>query len=141
MSLMWDHYWPAIVAAVVIGVLAGGMAYGPPRARRSRLPGPNAILAGGALIAFAVAALWHGPLGAGDRFAARVESAAAAELRRLEMVMVTAKLNRKPLSRELVLAGPADDFQQRELVRIMGGLPAVNSARWANPPAPVEAGR
>ena len=33
------------------------------------------------------------------------------------MPMVTARLERGPLRRRLVLAGPADDFQQRELIR------------------------
>jgi hypothetical protein len=31
----------------------------------------------------------------------------------------------------LVLSGPADDFQQRELVRTMETLPGVSSATWS----------
>lgn len=134
MSLLWDYYWPALVAAMVVGVVAGALAYGSPRARRW-LPGRNRALPVGGLAALAITALWHGPLGAGDRLAARVEASAAAELVRLEMAPVRPRLQRGPLRRRLVLAGPADDFQQRELVRIMGEIPGVSSVGWANPPS------
>jgi acyl dehydratase len=80
-------------------------------------------------------AIWHGPVGTGERFAAQVERAARAELDRQEMTLVVARLERSPLQRRLVLSGPADDFQQRELVRIMGAIPGVADVRWANPPA------
>ena len=141
MSLFWDHYWPALVVAAVIGVVAGAQAYWPAGDGPRRLPGGKTALLVGGLASLAVAAAWHGPLGAGDRFAARIEARAAAELQRQEMGLVRARLERGPLSRRLLLSGPADDFQQRELVRIMSALPGVNSVRWTNPPAAGEAGR
>ena len=93
------------------------------------------LLVLGIAATIALTALWHGPLGAGKRLATRVEAAARAELVRQEMAMITARLERRPLSRRLILSGPADDFQHRELVRIMGQVPGVDSVRWANPPA------
>ena len=94
----------------------------------------NLILALGAAAVLAETALWHGPLGTGDRLAGKIERTARAELKRLEMPMVTARLERGPLRRRLVLSGPADDFQQRELIRIIDEIPGVSSVRWATPP-------
>jgi hypothetical protein len=31
-----------------------------------------------------------------------------------------------------MLSGPADDFQSSELVRIIGSIPGVSSARWSS---------
>ena len=95
----------------------------------------NLAIALGAAAVLAETALWHGPLGAGDRLAGKIERTARAELRHLEMPMVTARLERGPLRRRLVLSGPADDFQQRELVRILDEIPGVAGVRWANPPS------
>ena len=47
------------------------------------------------------------------------------------MTEVQARLERGPLTRRLILSGPADDFQRSELVRIMDGIPGVADARWA----------
>ena len=44
--------------------------------------------------------------------------------------MIQAKLQRDPLSRRLILSGPADDFQRSELVRILDGTPGVLEVRW-----------
>ena len=95
----------------------------------------NAILALGIAATIAETALWHGPFGAGDNLAAKVERTARAGLVRLEMPMVSARLERGPLSRRMVLAGPADDFQRSELVRIMDEIPGVSGVRWATPPS------
>jgi len=43
---------------------------------------------------------------------------------------VEAQLHRAPLSRRLLLSGPADDFQRSELVRIMSDVPGVGRATW-----------
>ncbi len=93
------------------------------------------ILALGIAATIAETALWHGAFGAGDKLAAKVERTARAALVRLEMPMVTARLERGPLTRRLVLSGPANDFQQGELVRIMDEIPGVSGVRWANPPS------
>lgn len=95
----------------------------------------NAILALGIAATIAETVIWHWPMGAADRLAAKVERASRAALVHLEMPMVTARLERSPLRRRLVLSGPADDFQQRELVRIMDEIPGVSGVRWATPPS------
>ncbi|MBA3510498.1 hypothetical protein [Sphingomonas sp.] len=95
----------------------------------------NLILALGVAAVLAETALWHGPLGAGDELSAKIETAVRAELKRQEMGAVSARLERQPLRRQLVLSGPADDFQQRELVRILDAIPGVSSVHWATPPS------
>lgn len=75
-------------------------------------------------------ALWHGPLGAGERFAQQVEQEARIRLDRDEMVQVQARVQRGPLSRRLVLSGPADEFQRSELVRRLDEIPGVLEVRW-----------
>ena len=75
-------------------------------------------------------ALWHGPLGAGERLARQVEADARNRLDRDEMFHVQAHLQRNPLSRRLILSGPADDFQRSELVRRLDEVPGVLDVRW-----------
>ena len=81
---------------------------------------------------------WHGPLGAGDRFAADVERRARVMLDHDEMVRVEARLERDPLSRRLVLSGPADDYQRAEIKRRMETIPGVGEAAWSPASLPVE---
>jgi hypothetical protein len=75
-------------------------------------------------------ALWHGPLGAGDRLTLQIESQARRQLDRDEMTAVQARLQRTPLSRRLILSGPADNFQRAELVRRLDAIPGVIDVRW-----------
>jgi hypothetical protein len=75
-------------------------------------------------------ALWHCPMGAGERLAAQSEASARRTLDYYEMPMIQAKMQRGPLSRRLVLSGPADDFQRSELVRILDETPGVLDVRW-----------
>ena len=75
-------------------------------------------------------ALWHGPLGAGEQLTRQVETHARRTLDRYELPMIQAKLQRGPLSRRLILSGPADDFQRSELVRILDETPGVLDVRW-----------
>lgn len=84
----------------------------------------------GLLAAWAATALWHGPAGAGDRLAGRIETSARAALVRLELPQVEARLARGPLRRNMVLTGSVDDFQRKELARILGARPGVTSASW-----------
>jgi len=88
-------------------------------------------------------ALWHGPLGAGERLAAEAEASARRTLDHYELPMIQAKMQRGPLSRRLVLSGPADDFQRSELVRILDETPGVLEVRWnpASLPQEHRAGR
>lgn len=120
----WWYFWPIVAAGVTIGLVAGVAAFR--RAKR------NLAIGGGIALALAAAALWHGPLGAADRFTAQVERTARDTLDYYEMTRVDARLARDPLSRRLVLSGTADDFQRIELVRLFSDLPGVTRATWAS---------
>lgn len=74
--------------------------------------------------------LWHGPLGAGDRFAAGVDGRARAMLDKYEMIHVQARMERVPMTRRVMLSGPADDFQRREIERMVEAQPGVADAAW-----------
>ena len=93
----------------------------------------------GVAATLAFGALWHGPLGAGDRFATRADKIARATLDYYELPVVSARLERGPLTRRIILSGPADPFQRSELVRIMGQVPGVTDARWDPASLPQEA--
>lgn len=97
------------------------------------------IFLSGAAATIAASALWHGPLGAGERLAIRAEKIARATLDYYEMSAVSARLARHPLSRVIILSGPADDFQRSELLRIMRQVPGVNEVRWDPASLPQEA--
>jgi hypothetical protein len=130
MNVLWSYFWPCFAAGLLVGGPVGTIAFRRP-ARH------NAAIALGCVITFAAAAVWHGPLGAADRLTARVEHDARAVLDHYEMTQVAAHLHHGPLSRHLILAGPADDFQTTELVRLMSELPGVSSAQWAKEPTGV----
>lgn len=78
----------------------------------------------------ATTAIWHGPLGAGDRLAARAEVIARRTLDYYEFPMIQVHMQREPLARRLILSGPADEFQRAELVRILDDIPGVLEVRW-----------
>jgi hypothetical protein len=122
MNVLWSYFWPIFAAGLVIGAIAGSITF-----RRKR----NLSLIVGAALAIAAAPLWHGPLGAADRFSSRVERGAHEALEYYLVPQVSAQLHRDPLSRRLRLAGPANDFQRRELVRLLDQLPGVSSASWS----------
>lgn len=126
MTAIWHFYWPVFVAAAIIGLVAGAAGY--------RKAGSFRHFAWQATAAaIAIASLWHGPGGAAGRLESAVERSARITLENYEMAGVTARLEDGPISRTLVLSGPADDFQQRELVRIMSLIPGVGSVRWDRP--------
>jgi hypothetical protein len=95
----------------------------------------------GALAAVAMAEVYHGPLGAAETLEGKIERQARAELDRNEMFGVQAQLDDRPLSRTLVLSGPADDFQRGELVRVLGELPGVAAVEWDPASLPVQDSR
>ena len=74
--------------------------------------------------------VWHGPLGHGERFASGVEARARAMLDLYEMPHVKAVMERAPLARRVVLSGQADDFQRREIKRMVEEQPGVSEAVW-----------
>lgn len=90
----------------------------------------SAIIGSGIAATLLMGAAWHGPMGAGNRVAAKVEASARTALDHYEMTRVQARLQRGPLRRRLLLTGPADDFQRREIVRLLERQPGVAQARW-----------
>lgn len=92
----------------------------------------------GVVATLTVAELYHGPLGASDRLEQRVEQSVRDELQRNEMVQIRAELKERPLSRTVVLSGPADDFQRSELVRVLNQVPGVARVEWDPASLPVE---
>ena len=98
------------------------------------------ILLSGMAAVIAFSALWHGPLGAGDRLASKAEAAARARLDRDEMFQVQARLERRPLSRRLIVSGPADDFQRAEIIRRLDEVPGVLEVQWDPASLPQEQG-
>jgi hypothetical protein len=125
MSTFWAYLWPALGAGLVVGVVAGAIAF-------RRRPWRNAALAIGFVASIALAALWHGPLGGADRFSAEVERRVQKTLVYYEMTQVSAHLHHGPLTRRILLSGPADDFQRAELARLIDQVPGVADARWSS---------
>lgn len=125
MSTLWPYFWPSLGAGAAVGIIAGLIGF------RNRIKLSHA-LAIGALASIALAALWHGPLGAADRFSRQVEGDVRLTLINNEIPEVSGHLHRGPLTRQVLLSGPADDFQRSELVRIMPLVPGVASATWSD---------
>jgi hypothetical protein len=103
--------------------------------------GRPAIFVLGVAATLGATALYHGPMGTAESFAGGIEQAARAELDRQEMFQIDARLERRPLSRTLVLSGPADDFQREELPKIMIRVPGVEAVRWDPASLPAEPAR
>ena len=124
MNALWSYFWPPLGAGLVLGIIAGDVAFRRPRKR-------VAALAIGALLSIALAALWHGPLGASDRFAAEVEQTIRQALVYNEIPEVSGHLHRDPLTRRVLLSGPADDFQRSQLIILIDQVPGVESVSWS----------
>ena len=147
MSALWSYLWPLVVMGLISGVIAGAVGFRAiqPVSYDSLVPPPPApshyrrkrliSLGLGFTAALVAAPIWSGPLGSGDRFAATIERQAREALDYYEMPKVTAHIHRGPLTRRLVLEGPADDWQQGELVRLFSQLPGVSDAQWSSSPA------
>lgn len=131
MSVLMPYFWPCFAIGLVVGVIVGVFAFHKwPRRKR------NIALGIGAAVAVVLALVWHGPLGAADRFTIAVEKTARTGLNYYETPNIQGRLHRNPLSRTLVLTGkPATDFQRTELARLFSQLPGVSNAQWGNSPA------
>ena len=92
----------------------------------------------GAVAVLAVTELFHGPFGRALELKGRIERRARAALDNNEMPAIQAHLADTPMRRVIVLSGPADDFQRRELVRLMRIIPGVEDAEWDPGSLPVE---
>ena len=125
MNMLWHYYWPAIVAAVIIGVMTGRMAF-QRCARQRRI----LAFAAGAVAAVALTGLWHGPLGAGDRLANALQTSVRQLLVAFEVPQFQSQVERDPIRRTILLSGPADDFQRQLTVQVLNDTPGVAAARW-----------
>ena len=85
----------------------------------------------GFVSAILLAAAWHGPLGGADEFTTTVEKTIRQALVYNEIPEVSGHLHRGPLTRRVLLSGPADDFQRSELIELMNKVPGVESASWS----------
>ena len=124
MNALWSYFWPPLGAGLIVGIIAGDFAF---RRQRTR----TAALTIGVVLSLALAALWHGPFGAADRFAAEVERTMRLALVYNEIPEVSAHLHHDPLTRRAFLSGPADDFQRGQLLLVMDQVPGVESASWS----------
>jgi len=124
MTTLLHDFWPVFVAGLLIGGLAGTIGL-----YRHKLALALAI---GVALSIAATWIWHGPAGAADHFARTAERQAREALDHYEMTKVTAHLHRGPLTRRLILSGPADDWQRGELVRLFSQVPGVSSATWSD---------
>jgi hypothetical protein len=126
-NAFWSYFWPPFCAGLIVGIVAGAVAF---RTWRKR----NPALGIGVGLTIILTLLWHGPLGAADRFVAQVERTARQAIVFNEVPWITARIHHDPLTRRVILSGRADDFQRSELVRIIGELPGVSSAQWTAEP-------
>ena len=124
MNAFWSYFWPPFGAGLAVGIVAGDFAF---RRRGSRY----LSLAIGVVAAIALAALWHGPAGAADRFTDEVERGIRQTIVYWEIPQVNGHLHHGPLTRRAILSGPADDFQRSQLAQYISQVPGVSSASWS----------
>lgn len=124
MTPLWTYLWPCFAAGLLVGVICGTVAFRWPTKRYQSL-------AFGLVITLVLVLLWHGPVGGADRFSAEVERGLQRTLVHYEMQQVSAHLHHGPLTRRVLLSGPADEFQRTELVRLINQLPGVADTRWS----------
>ena len=124
MNALWAYFWPCFAAGLLVGAIVGRISF-------RRRGGREVRLALGLAVSFVLAALWHGPLGGADRFQRKVEQDIQQMLVQYEMTQVTAHLHQNPLSRRVMLSGPADDFQRQGLIDYLDQIPGVESATWS----------
>jgi hypothetical protein len=143
MNVLWQYFWPAFGAGLLCGVIAGIFAFRAPRVRVKAAEQEIAAavanwkrrraraMIAGVLATLIAVTLWHGPLGAADRLANEVEQAARQKLAANDAPAgVTAWIHHGPLTRRVILSGPADDFQRAEAARLLSEIPAVSDASW-----------
>jgi hypothetical protein len=92
--------------------------------------------------AFAMLAGWgyYGPAGQGEKLAGRIESDARNLVDQARLAGTSVRLEREPLSRNLVLSGQANDLQREGLGSGLGvkdyarATPDVGQVRWDDEP-------
>ena len=142
MNAWWSYFLPVFCAGLVFGAVAGSGAFRMKIVRSKDRPGePDLVdqprqrrvtfLVAGVALSIIAAVLWHGPLGAAERFAAEVERGAREVLAANDAPNgVNVQIHRGPLTRQLILSGPSNDFQQAEAARLLSQIPGVHDATW-----------
>ena len=90
----------------------------------------NQALGLGIAATLAASLLWHGPGGAGARLGKLLDHETRIMLDNYEMQFIGARIQHDPLTRRMVLDGPADNFQRAEIKRMTETLPGVATAHW-----------
>lgn len=128
MNPLLAYFWPCFAIGLVVGGLVFSIVF------RRRLSGLRKwlVIDGGVAGSAIGALLWSGPGGGGRRFIGTVEPLARRTLDYYEMTQIKARLGHAPLTRQLILEGPADDFQHSELVRLFSQLPGVSEATFVS---------
>ena len=129
MNPLFSYFWPDAAIGLVIGAAAATLYWRRKPGRIGRFLWFDIFI----VLTVAATLLWSGPLGGGNRFIAQVEPAVNRTLVAYEMTQVHARLGRAPLTRQIILEGPADDLQRSELVRIIGEVRGVSTAVWERP--------
>lgn len=86
----------------------------------------------------ACSGLWHGPLGAGERFATAADERAARTILYNDVPetdgvpVFSAKMQRSPLTRRILVEGQPDDFQRSELARILNDVWGILDVSWVD---------
>ena len=124
MNTLWDYFWPLLAMGLIVGTAASTLGYR--RGKRLR-----ALLIGSA-ITIAATIAWHSY--ASRPLVASVERMTRQALVYYEMTQIDARLQRGPLTRDLLLSGKAGDWQRGELARVLSQVPGVGTARWARNP-------
>lgn len=142
MNAWWSYFLPVFCVGLVFGAIAGSGAFRMKIARAKDRPGePDliaqprqrrvAFLVAGAALSIMAAALWHGPLGAADRFSTKIERIAREVLVANDAPKgLSVQIHHGPLTRQLILSGPGNDFQQAESARLLEQIPGVRDATW-----------
>jgi hypothetical protein len=94
----------------------------------------------GLLLTLAVAWIWHGPLGHGERLIGGLETQAREGVAKAELPGIAVRLSRDPLARVATLSGPANDLQREGLGSQKGvsdyvrDVEGMSDVRWADEP-------
>lgn len=142
MNAWWSYFLPAFCAGLVFGVIAGSGALRVKIVRPKDRPAePDLVhqprqrrvvfIVAGAALSIVAAAVWHGPLGAADRFSSAIERSARQVLVYNDAPNgINVHVHHAPLTRQLILSGPGDDFQRAEAARLLELIPGVSKATW-----------
>jgi len=82
--------------------------------------------------------VYHAPLGNGEAFVGGLEAQARAKVAAAELPGIAVSAARQPMSRTMILSGPADQFQREgmgEMPGLTGRVEAVEgvaAVRWAD---------